>query len=472
MTKNVLDTDRIGWLLVKMSTPAFMGMFVQSLYNVVNTIFIGHSKSGMLSIAGLSIVFPLQMVMMGMGMMVGIGGISVISRALGSKDLSKAEQTLGNGLTSGLLLGVISTVLILIFATPLLRLIGASDEVLPYARDYLVIITIGNTINVAGLVLLNFSRAEGNARIGMISQIAGAVLNIILDAVFILGLNMGVKGAALGTIIAQTVSLVILAYFYYSGESFLKLHVRNLRLDLEVLKPMFSIGISAFVQMIASSISAILLLRLVVQYGGDIALSAFGIIQRVFMFATLPASVIGQGVQPILGFNYGAKRYSLVLKSLKYAAISSTIISVVIFIIVFLVPGPIVRIFTTDPELIKAGIHASRLMFLGVPLIGLVFLGSNCFQSTGKAILAFITAFARPVLFMIPAALILPHFLQLDGVLLAFPASDLLSLILTVVLIYAMLKQFQKAAAEEKLKSEANEGTPDDQKAIKDEIIN
>jgi putative MATE family efflux protein len=259
--KSVMDTDRIGWLMVKLSTPAFMGMFVQALYNVVNTIFIGHIQGGTMAIAGLSIVFPLQMLMMGMGIMVGIGGISVISRSIGSRDISKAEQTLGNGLTSVLIIGVIMTAAILIFVNPLLRLIGASDAVLPYARDYLVIIAMGNTINVTGIVLLNFSRAEGNTRVGMISQISGAVINIVLDAIFILGFHLGVKGAALGTIIAQTVSLMYLTYFYYSGNSFLKFHTRNLRLDLKVLKPMFAIGISAFVQAVASSVSALFFIR-------------------------------------------------------------------------------------------------------------------------------------------------------------------------------------------------------------------
>jgi putative MATE family efflux protein len=450
MGKNIMDTNRIGWLMVKLSTPAFFGMFVQAMYNVVNTIFIGHIQGGTMAIAGLSIVFPLQMLLMGMGMMVGIGGVSVISRSIGSRDIAKAEHALGNGLTSVLIIGVMLTVFILIFVNPLLRLCGASEAVLPYARDYMVIIAAGNVVNVTAIVLLNFSRAEGNARVGMISQILGAVLNIILDAIFILVLGWGVKGAALGTVIAQTASLANLAYFYFSGQSFLKLHTRNLRLDLKILKPMFSIGVSAFVQAIASSISAIFLISHVVLYGGDIALSAFGIAQRVMMFAILPAQVIGQGVQPIIGFNYGAKRYSLIFRALKMAAVFSTVFSIIAFIIVYFFPGPIIRIFTTDTVLINSGIHIFKEMYWGMPIIGMVFLGSNCFQSIGKPIQAFITAFARPVLFMIPIVLILPRFLGLSGVFLSFPGSDYLGLILTVILIYPLLKQFRKAATEEK----------------------
>jgi putative MATE family efflux protein len=455
--KNIMDTDRIGWLLVKLSTPAFMGMFVQTLYNVVNTIFIGHIKGGTMAIAGLSIVFPLQMLLMGMGFMVGVGGISVISRSIGSRDISKAEKTLGNGLTSAVIIGILMSILILVFVDPLLRLMGASSEVLPYAHDYMVIIAGGNVINVTAIVLLNFSRAEGNARVGMISQILGAVLNIILDAFFILYLGWGVRGAALGTVIAQTASLIYIAYFYLSGNSFLKFHTRNLRLSFEILRPMFAVGVSAFVQAVATSISAIFLIGHVVSYGGDIALSAFGVCQRIMMFATLPAQVIGQGVQPIIGFNYGAKRYTQVLKSFTLASFYSTVFSILAFIVVFFIPGPLIRIFTTDPALIESSIHVSKVMFWGMPIIGLVFLGSNAFQSTGKALAAFITAFTRPVLFMLPAVFILPYFLQLDGVYMAFPASDYLALILTAILIYPMIKQFRKAA---KVEKEANATSP------------
>jgi putative MATE family efflux protein len=448
--KNVMDTDRIGWLLVKLSVPAFMGMFVQSLYNVVNTIFIGHIQNGSLAIAGLSIVFPLQMLMMGMGMMLGIGGVSVISRSIGSRDINRAERTLGNGVSMVLIIGVAMSAIMLIFINPILRLIGASPEVLPFSHDYLMIIAAGNTINVAGIVLLNYCRAEGNTRITMISQILGAVSNVILDAIFILWLGWGVIGAALGTVIAQTATLIYLVSFYRAGKSFLKFHSRNLRLDVDVLRPMFAVGISAFVQTVATSLSALFLISRVAQFGGDLGLSAFGIAQRLFMFANLPAMVIGQGVQPILGFNYGAKRYHLVLKALTLAAVISTILSCLSFLVIHFFPGALVQIFTSDPDLVALGTHAVKIMFLGLPIIGMVFLGSNCFQSTGKAIPAFITAFARPVLFMVPSVFILPVFFGLDGVYGVFPASDYLSLFLIIILIFPLINQFRKNAVMEK----------------------
>ncbi len=446
---NVLDTDRVGWLLVKLATPAFFGMFVQTLYNVVNTIFIGHFV-GPLAIAGLSIVFPLQMLCMGIGMMVGLGGTSLISRFIGAGNIPGAERTLGNGITCSIILSLLLTALIVPNVNFWLRLIGASEEVLPYAREYLIIIFSGTVFNVVGMALLNFVRAEGNARVGMIANILGAVLNIILDSILIIWLRMGVKGAAMGTVIAQIATLIYLASYYFTGSSYLKVHAGNLPLDLKILKSMLSIGISSFVQSIGSSLSAMFLIREVITYGGDIALSAFGILQRVMMFAIMPAMVTGQGVQPILGFNYGARRYSLALKALTIAYIASTTLSILAFVILYFIPEAVIKIFSTDPQLVAMGTFAAKLIFLSMPLMGFVMVGTTSFQSIGKAVQAFITAIARPVVFLIPSVMILPRFLQLKGVFLSFPASDALTFILTIILLTPIIKEFRRAAATEK----------------------
>jgi putative MATE family efflux protein len=444
--RNVLDTDRVGRLLFTLSMPAFFGMFVQTLYNVVNTIFLGKAV-GSLAIAGTTIVFPVQMMMMGIGMMVGMGGTSLISRFLGARETEKAERTLGNGITCIIILALAVTAIILPNVNGFLRLIGASDEVLPYARPYLTIVVAGTLFNLVGMALLNFIRAEGNARVPMIANISGAVINFILDWIFILNLNMGVVGAALGTVIAQTVVLVYLSYFYISKNSYLKFHVRNLRLDKKILKPMFTIGISSFVQTTAGSASAMFLMNTVISYGGDIYLSAFGIIQRVMMFATMPAMVIGQGAQPILGYNYGARRFSLATKTFKTAAVYSTIFSAAAFCLLYLIPGTIASIFTSDPALIDACAYASKLVFWSMPIMGFVMLGTNSFMSLGKALQAFITALARPALFLIPSVIILPRFLGLEGVFLSFPTSDAMTLVLTIVLLIPIFKEFRTMAA-------------------------
>jgi putative MATE family efflux protein len=390
------------------------------------------------------------MLCMGIGMMVGLGGTSLISRYLGSGDIPRAERTLGNGITCSIILSLLLTAIILPNVNFWLRLIGASEQVLPFAREYLIIIFSGTVFNVAGMALLSFTRAEGNARVGMIANMIGAVLNIILDSILIILLHMGVKGAALGTVIAQIATLIYLASYYFTGSSYLKVRTSNFPLDFKILKSMFSIGISSFVQSIASSLSAMFLIKMVITYGGDIALSAFGILQRVMMFATMPAMVTGQGVQPILGFNYGARRYSLALKALTIASIASTALSLLGFIVLYFIPEPIIKIFSTDPQLVAMGTFAAKLVFLSMPLMGFVMIGTTSFQSIGKAVQAFILAIVRPVVFLIPAVMILPRFLQLKGVFLSFPASDVLTFILTIILLTPVIKEFRKAAAMEK----------------------
>jgi len=446
---NILDTDRIGWLLLKLSAPAFFGMFVQALYNVVNTIFIGQFV-GTLAIAGLSIAFPLQMLVMGLSMMVGMGGASLVSRLLGSGDKEGAELALGNGISLSILLGVLAMVAILPFIDFWLKLIGASEAVLPYAREYLFIIIIGSVFNILAMALLNYARAEGNARVGMTAMILGAGLNIILDAIFIVWLKMGVRGAAMGTVIGQTVSMVYLLAYYLSGSSYLKIRLRNLRPDLSILKRMFSVGMASFAQTVAGSLSAMLLINMVSTYGGDIALGAFGIIQRVMMFAIMPGIVIGQGLQPILGYNYGAGRYNLALKSIKIAAIVATSLSLFAFLVLYFSPQIFIQVFSKDPELISIGIYTAKLVFLSMPFMGLIMVGQLIFQAIGKGMQAFITAIVRPVVFLIPMVLILSHFWQLDGVFLSFPASDALTFLLVVGLISPIISQFRKAAVKQK----------------------
>jgi len=446
--KTELDTDRIGWLLVKLATPAFLGMFVQAMYNTVNTIFIGHYV-GTEGIAGLSIVFPLQMFAMGLGMMVGVGGLSVISRSIGAGDNARAERALGNCFTACVALSFCVMIILLPFMDFWLRLIGASDAVLPYAKGYLTIIIAGAVFNTLAVALLTLVRAEGNTRIPMISMILASVLSIILSAFFIIVLKWGVQGAALATVTSQIVSMVYLLTYYLTGKSYLKVHSKNFTPDLKIIKAMLSIGIASFVQTVASSISSIIVLHSVVRYGGDIALSAFGIIQRLMMFSNLPAMTIGQGLQPILGFNYGAKRYRLAIKAIYMAFISSTILSSILFVFVYLYPGPLVQIFRNDPELIAMGAYAARLAFLALPLMGLVMVSQMIFQAVGKAVQAFIGAIVRPIIFLIPIVLVFSRVWELDGVFLSLPAADVLTFILVIVLLLPIINEFRKTAVKD-----------------------
>ncbi len=439
----MLDDDRIGRLLLKLSLPTFFGFFVMTLYNVVDTIFIGHYV-GPLGIAGLSIVFPFQMLSVGIGEMTGMGGASLISRSIGTSDIAKAERTLGNALTANIVLSVVFMVVCLAMPDFWLRLLGSSETILPYARDYLTIIVIGMLFMTFSMAMNNLIRAEGNARTPMIGMIIGAVTNIILDAIFIIPLGMGVQGAALATVIAQIVSVAFFMRYYFGGKSFLKIYFHNLVIQWQILKEILAIGIASFSRMVAGSISAMFVYRTLAFYGGDLAISAFGIIHRVMMFAIMPGIVIGGGMQPILGFNYGAKRYDRAIKTIIIAMGAAFACGLVVFSIVYFAPEPFIRIFTNDAGLVALTAYAAKRIFLALSIIGMMMVGSLIFQSIGKAVQSFITSVSRPILFLIPVVLTLPDFLGLEGVWLAFPIADGLTFLLTLTLLIPQLRDLRR----------------------------
>jgi len=417
-------------------------MFVMTLYNVVDTIFIGHYV-GPLGIAGLSIVFPLQLLSIGIGEMTGMGGASVVSRLIGAGNVPRAERAVGNAITATIAISVILMIAGLASPDFWLRLIGSSETILPYARDYMTLILIGIIFPSLAIGLNNLVRAEGNARVAMTGMIIGAVLNIILDAIFIIPLDMGIRGAAIATVIAQLVSALYLMSYYFTGKSFLKIHSKNLIIEWDILKAILAIGIASFARMVATSLSAMFVNRMLVTYGGDYAISAFGILLRIMMFAIMPGIVIGGGLQPILGFNYGAKRYDRALQAVKIAMAAATACCVAVFLVLYFSPEPFIRVFTPDNELIALASYAAKRLFLGMPLIGFIMVGSIVFQSIGKATQSFITATSRPLLFLIPLVFILPRFLQLDGVWLAFPIADAFTFILTLALLLPQAREFR-----------------------------
>ncbi len=439
----MLDDDRVGRLLLKLSIPAFFGMFVMTLYNVVDTIFIGRYV-GPLGIAGLSIVFPLQMFSMGIGAMFGMGGASLISRLIGANNISRAEQALGNAITPIIILSVIITAGGLANPDFWLRLMGASETILPYARDYMTIILIGMLFQTAAMSMHVLIRAEGNAIVPMSGMIMGAVLNIILDAIFIIPLDMGIRGAALATVIAQIIPTIYFISYFLTGKSFLKIHLRNLALEWDILKAILTIGIASFARTLATSFSAIIVNRLLVTFGGDVAVSAFGIVNRIMMFAMMPAMVFAQGLQPILGFNYGARRFDRALKIIKIAITISTVTSLIVFFVLYFAPEPLIRIFTTDSELTTLGSHAAKRIFFVMYLIGTMMVGSLIFQSIGQAAKSFVTSIARPFLFLMPFVFILPRFMELEGVFLAFPIADVLTFLLTLLLLIPTIREFRR----------------------------
>jgi len=383
------------------------------------------------------------MLSVGIGEMTGMGGASLISRSIGAGDMAKAEQTLGNALTANIMLSVALMVACLVMPDFWLRLMGSSETILPYARDYMTIIIIGMLFMTFSMALNNLIRAEGNARTPMIGMIIGAVLNVILDAIFIIPLGMGIQGAALATVLAQMVSVAFFMRYYFSGKSFLKIYIRNMTIQWNILKEILAIGIASFSRMVAVSFSAIFVNRMLILYGGDLAIAAFGIIHRIMMFAIMPGIVIGGGLQPILGFNYGAKRYDRAIRAMLIAIGAAFACGLFVFGVVYFAPEPLIRIFTNDAELVTLSVYAAKRIFLGLYLIGFIMVGSLVFQSIGKAVQSFVTAIARPILFLIPLVFTLPPVLGLDGVWWAFPISDGLTFLLILLLLIPQIRELR-----------------------------
>jgi len=447
--RSELDTDKIGRLLLKLAIPSFIGMCVVTLYNVVNTIFIGHYV-GFLGIAGLSIVFPFQMLGMGLGQMFGTGGASLISRLIGMRNNERAEHALGNAFSINIILSIVFSIVGLANPDFWLRLAGASDTVLPYARDYMIIIFSGMIFNNFSIAANSLTVSQGNTRIPMLAMVSGAILNIILDAILIISLGMGVKGAAIGTVVAQAFTSMFMIAYYMSGRSYLKIRLKNLMPNLEIIKSMLAIGVASLAMTLTSSVSNMFVNNMLETYGSDLAISTVGILSRMMMFTLMPGMVIGQGLQPILGFNYGAKRYDRIIKSLKLGLSVSAAIGITGFLVLYFFPEFFFRIFTNEAELIALGSHAAKIVFLAMYLINLMGVGSMTFVALGKAPQSFITSISRTILFLIPAVYFFPKIWQLEGVWYAFPASDGFAFVLMLALFIPQIKELIKKRDESK----------------------
>ena len=426
-----LGTESIKKLLVRLSLPATIGMIVNALYNLVDTIFVGRGV-GFLGIAGLSIAFPIQMVIMAFAFMVGIGASSAVSRNLGSGNLEKAEKIAGNSVV--LIIMILSVIVTLgfLFTDPLLRFFGATETILPYSRDYIQIILGGSIFFAFAMSSNNLIRSEGNAKVAMFSMIIGTGLNIILDPIFIFTFNMGIKGAAWATVIAQFVSFLYITNYFLSGKSSLKIQPHHLKPDFGIIKEILTIGSPAFVRQISGSVLAIIMNNSLGFYGGDIAITVYGIINRVMMFLLMPLFGVIQGMQPIIGFNYGAKLYGRVKETVKLSLIVTISFSTFSWVLTQLFPGVILSVFTTESEVLSLGTTAVRIIFLAIPIIGVQIISGALFQALGKAKPAFVLSILRQLIILIPLVLILPKMgFGLIGIFIAFPVSDIVSTIIS-----------------------------------------
>jgi len=442
-----LGEEKIGKLLLKFSIPAMIGMLVNGLYNIVDRIFVGRGV-GSLALSGIAISFPITLAIMAFGMLIGLGATAVISIRLGQQKREEAERIVGNAFV--LLLGISLTITLLgyLFMDPLLVSLGASSDVLPYARQYISVLLGGAVFQSIGFGMNNFIRAEGNPKIAMYTMILGAVLNTILNPIFIFGMHIGVAGSALATVISQFITAVWVMYYFLGDRALLKLRLRNFRLEWLLVKDMLTIGLSPFSMQLVGSFVTVFLNKSLAIYGGDLSIAAMGVITSIAMLIFMPIFGIGQGAQPILGYNYGARNYNRVTKTLKLSLIGATGVMSLGFLIVELFPIALMSLFSTDPELIHIGANGMRIYLLMLPLIGFQVTAVGYFQATGKPRKSLFLSLSRQLVFLVPMIWILPRLFGLMGVWLSSPVSDLASAVLTALWLLKDLKELDQTHGE------------------------
>ncbi|AJD92468.1 multidrug transporter MatE [Jeotgalibacillus malaysiensis] len=451
-----LGTEKIPSLMVRFSVPAFIGMFVMAFYNIADTFFIARGI-GTVGVAALSIAFPLQLIITAFAAAIGIGGASIISRRLGENRLDEANKIFGNVIWLVGFLSVLMVVAALVFLEPILVTFGATEEILPYAAEYLSIILYGAIFQAFAMSMNNVVRSEGNAKMAMLTMVISAGLNIILDPIFIFTLDMGMAGAAIATVISQAVGAIWLFLYFRAGKSSLEFKWIGLLPDWRVVREITQIGSATFVRQTAGSLMFIAVNWMLVIYGGESAVAIFGIINRIMMFAIMPMFGIVQGMQPIIGYNFGAKLHHRVSETLKLGIGTSTVMAIGVWAVTMLFPGAMMSVFSTDPAVIAGGEEAMRFIFLVVPIIGFQMVTGGLYQALGKAKISFILSMARQLIFLIPLVLILPGFLGLTGVWLAFPIADGLAFLLSLFFVWRDRRSlFQKTPAPKLRQAEAH----------------
>ena len=445
---NPLGERKISRLLIQFSIPAMVGMMVNTIYNIVDRIYIGNSADiGTNGIGGITLVFPIMIVLMSMGMLFGMGGATLFSIRLGEQRKDEAENVLGNSFVMLTIAGVTFMILGQIFLRPILLSFGASDEILPYAVEYARVIFFGAVFQVVGMGMNNFIRADGRPNIAMLTMFVGAGTNIILDPIFIFVFNMGMTGAALATIISQALSCIWVVLYFVGKRSGSKLKLCYMKLKLTIVTKIASLGLPGSLMQLASSVLNVILNKSLIQYGGDIAISAMGIIHSLQMFLVMPVIGLNQGSQPIISFNFGAKKYDRIKETVKLAIISATVLVSIGYVFVRFFPVQMVSLFNREPELLNFGKKAMLTWMMLLPVVGFQVVASNFFQAIGRYKTAMFLTLSRQIIFLIPAVLVFSRIWGIDGLLHAAPFADAVSSVLTGVFFYFGIRKLGKEPA-------------------------
>ncbi|CDA93357.1 mATE efflux family protein [Bacteroides sp. CAG:709] len=442
-----LGDKRIRDLLMQYAVPAIIAMTASSLYNMVDSIYIGHIKDvGSYAISGLAVTFPLMNLATALGTLVGVGASTILSMLLGQRNYKAANKVLLNEVLLNIIIGVAFSVVTLSFIDPILMFFGASQNTLPFARDYMVIILLGNVITHLYFGLNNMVRASGNPKLAMGLTVFTVVSNTIMDPIFIFVLDMGIKGAAIATVLCQLMALIYTARYFFNQNNYLHLpkYLRDYKLDIRIAKDSLTIGMGPFLMNSAACIVTLFINQQMLKYGGDLAIGAYGIVNRISFFFIMINMGFNQGMQPIAGYNFGAGKYTRVKRVFKLTVICATIVSCVGFIVSEFMPDLAVSLFTNDPELKELAVKGLRLANLAFPLVGFQMVATNFFQSLGMVHKSILLSLSRQLLFLVPLIYFLPVFFGHRGVWMSFPIADTAAIVLSTILLLSLFRKFRK----------------------------
>lgn len=457
-----MGSEKITKLLIQFSLPAIIGMLVNALYSIVDRIYIGNIKDvGHFAIAGVGLTFPVTIFVFAFAVLIGLGGATNISLNLGKKQKDEAEHYLGNAICFGTIISTIIGILVLIFMEGLVDKLGGSENTSKYTIEYLRIVAIGFPATIVGYVANAGIRSDGNPKMSMVTLLIGAIINIVLDPIFIFGMDMGVSGAAWATIISQYISAAWTIYYFRSKFSGLKLYMKDLPLKWERIKNIMAMGSAPFALQLGSSLVNYTFNHTLKIYGGDNSIGAMAIIQAIVIFLAMPIFGINQGLQPILGYNYGAKLYARVREALRKAILGASIICIFDFIVIQFLSKYFIFIFTREKALLDIASFGLRINTIMFPIIGFQIISSVYFQAVGKPKLSLFISLSRQIIILIPCIIVMSRLFGLTGIWFAAPTSDFISTVITFVLIkreMKILKHLQKEQEEiEKLEAVVEE---------------
>lgn len=449
----LLGTEKISTLLLRYAIPAIIAMTASSLYNLVDSIFIGHGV-GAMALSGLGITMPLMNLGAAFGSLVGIGASTQLSIKMGQNDQKSALLILGNVIILNTLIGLTYTAICLPLLDQILYFFGASGNTIGYARSYMLIILAGNVITHVYLGLNDMLRASGYPGRAMAIMLTAVVLNCILNGIFIFWFDWGIAGAAWATVIAQVVAMGLELKHFLNKKSFIHFTRSTIRLKKTIVKGILSIGMAPFLMYVCSSVIVILINKSLMQHGGDLYIGGYSIVNRIAMLFVMIVMGLNQGMQPIVGYNFGARKFDRVTKTLKYVVCCAVTVTTTGFLVCQLFPQFITKLFTDDAELIAISSHGLRIVLAMFPFVGFQMVTSNFFQSIGMAPKAIFLSLTRQLLFLVPFLLILPSFYGPNGVWMSMPMADAAATTLAAILLWKQFRKFRRMHAQQQLSNQ------------------